>query len=290
MTQKYLISLYRNHQNYIMVLPFRNVPTHTQAIAIPQGPFTYTLRPHHLSHAPHLSHIPQFQHVPLGATGAIAPSAQPAIAYTHSGPAEENAVLHAPEPSAVPTPPATVQYRLQPSALGGYPGAHPLQYASQQLQIQPSLAYELPQQQSIVYHHPKPLVQQQFVPAQIHNHHHPFTSATNLDFFNPYGKQPNSLLESYVPSSVILQRQRALQQARQLYHPSIGSNSPSIYGNHQPGYNTIAYSTYQGYTYAKRSPKAVTANNIKPNIGDSSSNNNLSASSSNTNDVIAKKN
>lgn len=234
-----------------MVLPFRSIPTHTQAIAIPPVPFTYSLRQHH---GPHVS------------LGAI-PSPTPAVGYTHSSPAEETAVLHAPEPTAVPTPSASIPYRVPPAGFT-YTAAHPVTYAQQHLQVQPSIAYELPQQQSILYHHPKPLVHQQLLAPS--SHYTP-AYASNIDFFAPYGKQPNSLLESYVPSSVILARQRALQ-SRQLLHPIL--QNPSIHGNHQPGYNTIAYSTHQTVSYAKRSPKAVTTTNAKSATTNTSSNSN----------------
>lgn len=87
---------------------------------------------------------------------------------------------------------------------------------------------------------------------------------------------PTSLLDSYVPSSVIwaAQRQRnAPLLNRQILHPIHGNFiAPTIaahpaqqfyqhHGSHQPGYNTIAYSTVQGYS--KRSPKLVTERPLK---------------------------
>lgn len=102
--------------------------------------------------------------------------------------------------------------------------------------------------------------QHQFYPQQL----------TSLDILQALQKpHPNSLLDSYVPSSVIWAAQRQRNSAllnRQLLHPLHGNFAgPTIshplqqfyhHGSHQPGYNTIAYSTAQGYS--KRSPKLVT--------------------------------
>lgn len=84
---------------------------------------------------------------------------------------------------------------------------------------------------------------------------------------------PTSLLDSYVPSSVIWAAHRQRNAAllnRQILHPIHGNfiahpaqqfYQQHHHGSHQPGYNTIAYSTAQGYS--KRSPKLVTERPLK---------------------------
>lgn len=290
-------SFFRNapQQSYYMVLPYtRNVPTHTQAIIIPQAPFTYSLRTQHAG--PHALALTSSLGGGAGAAVSSHPPSQPSISYAHStGPDASDAAL-----GAGPSIGSLSQSFLQ---LRPYTAAQPsIHYAQQQLHVQPSIPYEVPsvhhqqhqQQQSIVYHQPRPLIQSTHThylppsPAAVgpslltSGPHHPIT---NLDLLSPFGKQPGSLLESYVPSSVILARQRALQ-GRQILQPVVGT-AAIIQGNHQPGYNTIAYSTYQGYTYAKRSPKAVTTTTLVTSASENvpvtvKINNSSSSSSSST--------
>lgn len=118
-------------------------------------------------------------------------------------------------------------------------------------------------------------------PQQLHHHaqqYYPHQLTSPYDILQSLQKpNPTSLLDSYVPSSVIwaAQRQRnpaALLSHRQILHPIHGNFGNFIaahpaqqfyhhHGSHQPGYNTIAYSTVQGYS--KRSPKLVTDRPLK---------------------------
>lgn len=117
---------------------------------------------------------------------------------------------------------------------------------------------------------------------QLHHHHaqqYPqYAHQLTYDILQSLQKpHPTSLLDSYVPSSVIwatAQRQRNSPFLnRQILHPIHGNFiTPTIahpaqqfyqqpHGSHQPGYNTIAYSTAQAYS--KRSPKLVTERPLK---------------------------
>lgn len=129
----------------------------------------------------------------------------------------------------------------------------PLQYASQPQQ-QYTQGYQYIQQ-----HQPQPQQYQQY--QQYHQQpqyiqqHHQFSQSPALDFFayNNHRHQPSSLLESYIPSSVIIARQKALL----LQGGFQASNGISSFGQeHQPAYNTIAYSgpqqQQQLYSHAKR--------------------------------------
>lgn len=103
-----------------------------------------------------------------------------------------------------------------------------------------------------------------------HSHQYYPQQLTSFDILQSLQKpHPTSLLDSYVPSSVIWAAQRQRNTAllnRQILRPIHGNYvGPTIahpvqqfyrHGSHQPGYNTIAYSTMQGYS--KRSPKLVT--------------------------------
>lgn len=184
--------------------------------------------------------------VPGPQTTPPSPALQTYIPPTVDG----TAVLAGPEPTAIPG--ATFQYAVPPLA------AQPIQF------------------QQIEYN-PQPLHNAQF---------YPFSSP--FDIYNSLHihKQPTSLLDSYIPSSVILAAQRQRNAAlahRQHSHPLVNSQfshsltnsfpAPSLshpttfyhqgshQGSHQPGYNTIAYSTAQGYS--KRSPKLVSERPLK---------------------------
>ena len=132
----------------------------------------------------------------------------------------------------------------------------PAQLSAGTLLLQPAIDYTHQQHQ-----------QHQFYPQ------HQFISS--FDILQSLQKpNPTSLLDSYVPSSVIWAAQRQRNAAllnRQILHPIHGNFiAPTLthpqqqfyqFGSHQPGYNTIAYSTAQGYS--KRSPKLVTERPLK---------------------------
>lgn len=213
----------RSLPNYVML--FRNAG-HAQAYTFPS--IQYAQQPL----APAEQAAPQHQ--------LAAP--QPTLAASFPT-LEGTAVLPSPESSAVPT--AAVQYVPH------------IQYAApQQLHLQPAVEYLAPHQ----LHH-----SHQYYPTH-------FTSP--LDIYHSLQKhQPTSLLDSYVPSSVLLAAQRQRHTPlinRQLLHPfpahfaSLAHPTQFYHqGSHQPGYNTIAYSTAQGYS--KRSPKLVTERPLKLN-------------------------
>lgn len=123
----------------------------------------------------------------------------------------------------------------------------PLQYTSQpQQQYSQGFQYIQQQPQQYQQYHQQP----QYIQPQ-----HPFNQSPALDFFayNNHRHQPSSLLESYIPSSVIIARQKALL----LQGGFQASNGISGFGHeHQPAYNTIAYSGPQHqpqlYSHAKR--------------------------------------
>lgn len=209
---------------------FRN-PTHTQAYAIPS-----------IQYAQQALITPAEQAIPQQQLAAP----QPTLAASFVNPTiDGTAVLQAPESNAIPA--TTLQYAVPQ-----------LQYAPQALQFQQPLEYVSPHQ----LHHSQP-----YYPSAAQ-----FTSP--LDYFHSLQKhQPTSLLDSYIPSSVILAAQRQRNAAlfnRQMLHAVSGNfGAPSFahpthffhQGSHQPGYNTIAYSTAQGYS--KRSPKLVTERPLK---------------------------
>lgn len=225
----------RSSQNYIMI--FRSSPaahTHTQAYAVPNVPSIQysSVENQHLQPTPN-------QHL-------AAP--QPTVSYaSRPTPLEETAVLHAPESTAIPT----FQYIL-PSA------THHVTGPAVPLQLQQPIEYALQPHHPIEYHAP---VQKQHHYLQHYSQH--FTPT--LDLFGQYNKHPLSLLDSYIPSSVVLARQRGLANiggggGRNLLHANPHATHLIQQGSHQPGYNTIAYSTHQDYSgYAKRSPKFTKA-------------------------------
>lgn len=225
---------------------FRNAPAQTQAYSVPNAHSNSQQREQQILSSPneHLS------------------APQPTVAYAHTRPVEETAVLHAPESTAVPT----LQYTIASNPIQSTPyhaTAHPIQYTQQPIQLQESIEYAIRPHQSIEYHTQPTKIQS--IPIASHLHHYlqnygqPNLTPT-LDFFGAYNKHPNSLLDSYIPSSVILARQHLLGN-RQLLHATQPSATQLIqHGSHQPGYNTIAYSVPQGYGYAKRSPKLIKLN------------------------------
>lgn len=223
---------------------FRSSPAaqaHTQAYGVPNGPSIQ------------YSSVESEQHVqPAPNQHLSAP--QPTVSYAaRPNPLEETAVLHAPESTAIPS----FQYIIPG-------GAHHITAAQTvPLQLPQPIEYALqPQPQP----HPQPHPIEYHVPLQKPNYLQHFSQhfTPTLDLFGQYNKHPISLLDSYIPSSVILARQRGLAHigggggggGRNLLHTVPQATHLIQHGSHQPGYNTIAYSTHQDYSgYAKRSPK-----------------------------------
>lgn len=219
---------------------FRSSPTtdaHTQAYAIPNAP---SIQYNSVENEQHLQPPPN-QHL-------SAP--QPTISYTaRPNSLDETAVLHAPESTAIPS----FQYIIPT-------GAHHVSPQALPLQLSQPIEYALQPQHPLEYH--VPLHKPNYIQHYSHQHYTP-----TLDLFGQYNKHPHSLLESYVPSSVVLARQRGLAHiggggGRNLLHTVPQATHLIQQGSHQPGYNTIAYSTHQDYSgYTKRSPKFVKTNN-----------------------------
>ncbi|XP_055315916.1 uncharacterized protein LOC129575826 isoform X2 [Sitodiplosis mosellana] len=232
--------------NYVML--FRN-PTHTQAYAIPSiqyaQPASIQYAADQTAPTQHLTAPQQQSEIHLG-------NAQPTLAATFVNPTiDGTAILPAPESTAIPS--ATLQYATIPQ----------LQLAPQPLHLHPVAPQSLHLQPEFI------------APPQVPNPHQYYSSSSHLpspvDIYHSLQKHhPSSLLDSYIPSSLVwAQRQRALIN-RQLLHAVSGNfASPTLthptqffqHGSHQPGYNTIAYSTAQGYS--KRSPKLVTERPLK---------------------------
>lgn len=176
--------------------------------------------------------------VPPTAQSSASPTLSAYIARTIDG----TTVLTAPESAAIPA--ATIQYTL-PSLTAQPIQFNPIEYNTH--------------------------------PAQT-AHYYPYPFTSPIDIYGSFQahKHPSSLLDSYTPSSTILAAQRyrngALMNHKPIYGPpnsfssSVLRYSLPLYqqGSHQPGYNTIAYSTAQ--SYSKRSPKLITEPPLKPNI------------------------
>lgn len=231
---------------------FRSSPathSHTQAYAVPHVPA--------IPNVPAVSQVPAIQYNSIENDQHLQPppnqhlaAPQPTVSYAaRPNTLEETAVLHAPESTAIPT----FQYIIPA-------GSHHVT-AQVPLQLQQPIEYGLqPQHHHVEYHapvHPKPNYLQHF------SQH--FTPS--LDLFGQYNKHPLSLLDSYIPSSVVLARQRGQLShlggggGRNLLHTIPQATHLIQQGSHQPGYNTIAYSTHQDYSgYAKRSPKFTKTN------------------------------
>lgn len=234
----------------------------------------------------------------------------PTDSYKHEAPAQEAAEPKEPVSTAQPSIQYNVQPSQQYAAQSGK-SAHHSTGGSTQVEIQQSIEY--PSRQTIEYTHslPKtsirPIVHhssnvpyvnyatyqqpQQYqhltsvhVPSVSYqpqyrqqqpqlSYHHAYSSSPSLDFFGPYNHKHSSLLASYVPSSVIVEKQRLLhlQQAPTIqhsnYHPSSSDESsltstplhPVLSEQHSNAYNTIAYSAPHGYNYnhLKRSAKIL---------------------------------
>lgn len=232
-----------DQQTFIMMVPLRNAHTYVQSSPVSYAPqSTYSIQK---------------------------PQPTPTVTYTHSAPAEENAQLAAPHSTITPAVPSQLHYSVPSYSSYHQPAqpAHSIQYTPHQVQIQQSIEYpsrhEYYHAPKIVSLHSTPQYQSHFQPSYQYG-------SPQLDFFGSYNKQHSSLLDSYIPSSVILDRQRSYLQKNQLYHQP---TSPSL--NHIPtasnthslnGYNTIAYSTPLGYSYnhLKRSPSLPVSTKLKP--------------------------
>lgn len=194
-----------------------------------------------------------------------APQVTPTVSYTHSAPAEDNAALHAPHSTIAPVS-TQLHYSIPsyPSYQHSSQNSHAIQYTPQQVQIQQSIEYpsrhEYYHAPKIVSHHSAPHYQSHFQPS----YHY---GSPQLDFFGAYNKQHSSLLDSYIPSSVILERQRSFLQKNQLYQPSspVTNHVSPVNAHNLNGYNTIAYSTPLGYSYnhLKRSPSLSASTKLK---------------------------
>lgn len=230
--------------------------THTQAYAVPTVPTLHQYTPN--------------GHVHIGANGPNSgehgtpinqqlAAPQSTVSYA-TRPLEQTAVLHAPESTAIPA----FQYII-PS------GSQHLTTHALPLQLPQTLEYALQPPHPLEYHAhahvPKPA---HYLQPHYSQHYTP-----SLDLFGAFNKNPLSLLDSYIPSSVILARQRGLAgiaaafgiggggggAGRNLLHTIPQATHLYHQGSHQPGYNTIAYSTHQDYNgYAKRSPKFTKTN------------------------------
>lgn len=140
-------------------------------------------------------------------------------------------------------PAATIPYTIPSTHL------HPLQ-------VHPTIEYS-----------PHPYHPAHQTHATIPQIYQPQISAGPYDFLRSlFHKQPANLIDSYIPSSLLYTMQRNRNAAISNAHilsalPAPNFAAPTLghpthlfqQGSHQPGYNTIAYSTAQGYL--KRSPK-----------------------------------
>lgn len=220
-----------------------------------------------------------------------------------SVPEPETHAPHAPVATQSPAIEYTIQssYQPRPQQQQQYHRHQQQSYSPAQIQIQQSVEY--PSRQTIEYSHsiPKtstgqlyhqnpqtisyaqyqPSVQYKstaYSPPPVQSHAIQYQpqyqqsynsiSSPALDFFGKYNKH-SSLLDSYIPSSIILEKQRSLHHNSQnvaqklpvqTIPPPAPANVPST--DHNNGYNTIAYSTAQfynnnnnNYNHLKRSPK-----------------------------------
>lgn len=210
---------------------FRNPATHTQAYPISA------------------LHAPTIQYAPAG-------EPQPAQHLTAPAPTIAAAAQVLPVPGSTAIPTAALQFAI-PATNYPPPHAHPIQFAAPihlpPTNFAPNFEY-LPPHHSHNSH-------QFYTPPTAH-----FSSSPLEWLHSLFNKQPTSLLDSYVPSSLLYaMRQRGLRlhsipsnvNTVTIAHPT------SLYqqGSHMPGYNTIAYSTAQGYS--KRSPKIVNERPLK---------------------------
>lgn len=234
-----------DQQSFIMMVPLRNAHTYVQPPSVSYAPqSTYSIQK---------------------------PQPTPIVTYTHSAPAEESAPLAAPHSTIATTIPSQLHYPVPsyPSYQQPAQPIHSIQYTPHKIQIQQSIEYPSRHE---YYHAPKAVSLHSTPHYQPQTHFQPSYQygSPQLDFFGAYNKQHSSLLDSYIPSSVILDRQRSYSQKNQLYHqpasPSLNHIPTALNAHSLSGYNTIAYSTPLGYSYnhLKRSPSLPVPTKLKP--------------------------
>jgi hypothetical protein len=113
-------------------------------------------------------------------------------------------------------PTISITSTVAPLANSHHQSVAPIEYV-QSVKVQPT------------QHQPQPIQQHRYVPT--HQYHHPQPVSYNFDFFN--NRHASSLLDSYIPSSVVLARQKGLLQHN--YQDIYASSAP-------PSYNTISFS------------------------------------------------
>lgn len=237
---------------------FFSTPNQAYLMMVPSFRHTY-VQPSRLS----------YQYEQQYAQPSVSP-VTPTVSYAqqHSVAEQETAVLQAPI-STLPPQYTTIQQSYQP---------HTTYQAPAHVQIQQSIEY--PARQTIEYTHSSkgsPLhthatpIQYSPPSTQLYqSHQHPppsyapsYSSNTpTLDFFGKSNKHQTSLLDSYIPSSVILEKQRALKLHLQqsLSHHDTSNSYP------HSAYNTIAYSaplnhySFSHLNHLKRSPKLPVQN------------------------------
>lgn len=151
---------------------------------------------------------------------------------------------------------------------------YPVQYVNQKnhhispnVQIQQSIEYPTQYSTSVHNKYSSLSPPSQQVSLTLDNGNHLNSYGPSLDFFGTQSKH-SSLLDSYIPSSVILERQKALHNARPVLSLSsynnngASSNNNLLYSNGYSGYNTIAYSVPHKYDSSKNfkrsTPKTTT--------------------------------
>lgn len=240
MRHSIFILFYSDQQTFIMMVPLRNGHAYVHS------------RPSYTQQNTYSHHTPQ---------------APPTVSYTHSAPAEETAALRAPHSTIAPAISSQQHYSIP--SYSNYQHStqptHSIQYSPQQVQIQQSIEYPSRHE---YYHAPKVLSLHSAPHYQSHFQPSYHYGSPQLDFFGAYNKQHSSLLDSYIPSSVILDRQRSFLQKNQVYQSTSPiTNHVSAVNTHSlNGYNTIAYSTPLGYSYnhLKRSPNLAASTKLKP--------------------------
>ena len=210
-------------------------------------------------------------HQPTYQQSYVQPSAQLQNSYISSQPSTQVQIQKSIEYPSKQTIEYTYPVRVAPSVQYNAPQQNKYQeprllpppyYPPTVPQHQQSYQPTVPQHQQS-YQSTMPQLQHQPYPQ----YQQPYSNSASLDMFGSYNKHHNSLLSSYVPSSVILEKQRALNM--QQNQPSSSTSGLASYSNtpdanisrpnpiNTSGYNTIAYSTPQHYNFfLKRSPKA----------------------------------
>lgn len=244
------------------------------------------------------SYAPQSNYISSRGLGSheAAPQSPEVITYTQSGETSHERVPSTVAPTVEYTEqhtqaevqPVSIRYTSTPT------NVVPLQYSTNIKQIQPVPSIQtvqhiqpvhIPQvqqyhqQQAVQYIQPQQYYQypqySQHYPQQQYSHAHSYPhqslQAPIYDFYGFHNRHPTSLLDSYIPSSVLLARQQKQFQSHYYQPPS---HSKPIF---QPAaldalssYNTIAYSIgADESSHAKRSsqtaaPKKPTQKNAVP--------------------------